>query len=123
MEDEGRRCPRANAGGRDDSGTWDAAGEPVDDLTGAFDIDLTWTPATNMIPIRRLGLEVGEQAESQVAVVPFPERQVALRTQKYERTAERRYRYTSGDYSVDLTVNEQGFVSVYPGLWTVIAEA
>ena len=31
-------------------------------LDGCPDVDFGWTPATNTVPIRRLGLEVGETA-------------------------------------------------------------
>jgi hypothetical protein len=36
------------------------------------DVDLSFTPATNTLPIRRLGLEVGEEAEIAVAWLPGP---------------------------------------------------
>lgn len=104
----------------DGDGNWEAEGRPVPDLSGAVDIDLAWTPATNTIAIRRLGLGVDEHAETSVALVPFPEREVSARSQSYERVAERRYRYTSGDFSADLTVDEHGFVTTYPGIWTAL---
>lgn len=104
----------------DGAGNWEAEGRAVPELSGALDLDLSWTPATNTIPIRRLDLPVGGAATTSVAFVPFPEREVELRQQHYERTAERRYRYTSGDYSTDLTVDENGLVVVYPARWTAV---
>lgn len=106
----------------DGAGNWEAEGRPVADLAGAIDVNLAWTPATNTIPIRRLGLAVGATADTSVAFVPFPGREVAARAQSYERIAERRYRYTSGDFAADLTVNEHGLVTTYPGRWTTVAE-
>ena len=104
----------------DGDGNWEAAGDPVPGLSGAVDIALAWTPATNTIPIRRLNLEVGEVGNVSVASIPFPERDVVARSQTYERTAARRFRFTSGDFSTDLTVDEHGFVTAYPGRWTSI---
>jgi hypothetical protein len=106
----------------DGEGNWEAEGREVPALAGALDIDLAWSPATNSIPIRRLGLEVGDSAQSSVAYVPYPEREVSARTQSYERLAERRYRYSSGDFVTDLTLDEHGFVTVYPGLWTTVTD-
>ncbi len=105
----------------DGAGNWEAEGRPVADLAGAVDVHLAWTPATNTIPIRRLGLEVGATADTSVAFVPFPGREVGALPQSYERTAERRYRFTSGDFAADLTLNEHGLVTTYPGRWTAVA--
>lgn len=105
----------------DGEGTWEVGGEPLDDLAGALDVDLGWTPATNTLPIRRLALEVGDSAEIAVAYIPFPERVVATRRQTYTRTAMRRYRFESRDFAVDLTVDEHGLVTAYPGMWTAVS--
>lgn len=105
----------------DAAGTWEAGGDAVPALDGAVDVDFGWTPATNTIPIRRLGLEVGESAEVTAAYVPFPERAVTVRRQTYERLAERRFRYTSGDFTADLTVDGAGLVTAYPGRWAAVA--
>jgi hypothetical protein len=102
----------------DGEGNWEVGGEPIDDLAGATDVDLAWTPATNTIPIRRLDLDVGAGAETLVAFVPYPDRLVERRAQSYTRLAERRYRYQSGDFSTDLTVDAAGIVTQYPGMWT-----
>ena len=55
--------------------------------------------------------------------IAFPAHEIERKTHCYERLALRRYRYQSGDYQVDLTVNEQGMVVAYPGGWTAEAEA
>ena len=101
----------------DAAGSWSVGGEAVPDFAGATDVDFAWTPATDTIPLRRLALEIGERAEVTAIVVPFPGRDVTLRRQAYERLASRRYRHTRGDYAVDLTLNEDGFVVAYPGGW------
>ena len=104
----------------DGEGTWEVGGDPVPDLDGAIDVDLAWTPATNTIPIRRLGLDVGMDAQIFSAFVPFPDRVVSARAQSYERLAERRYRFTSGDFAADLTVDGDALVTAYPGRWITV---
>lgn len=104
----------------DGAGNWEVGGHPISELEGAIDVDLAWTPATNTIPIRRHRLAVGESADTRVVFVPFPGREVTAKQQSYERLAERRYRYTSGSFSADLTVDEHGLVTAYPGLWTTV---
>jgi hypothetical protein len=37
--------------------------------------------------------------------------------QRYVRLADDTYRYTSGDFTADLTVDPDGVVTDYPGLW------
>lgn len=104
----------------DGAGNWEAEGREIPELSGAIDLDLAWTPATNTIPIRRLELPIGGAAATSVAFVPYPERTVELRQQRYERIAERRYRYTSGDFGTDLTVDENGLVVLYPARWLAV---
>lgn len=50
----------------DGTGSWSVGGDVVLNLQGALDVDLAWTPATNSLPIRRLGLAVGDSAEDRV---------------------------------------------------------
>ncbi len=104
----------------DGRGNWSVGDEVVEDLTGAVDVDFAWTPATNTIPIRRLGLETGDRADVQVIHVPYPDREVARRSQSYERLGPRRYRLTSGAFETDLTVDDDSLVVQYPGQWTAV---
>ena len=87
------------------------------------DVDLSFTPATNTLPIRRLGLGVGEKADIAVAWLRWPELKVERVGQRYARLAADRYRYTQGDFEAELTVDEHGLVLEYDGLWKAIARA
>lgn len=104
----------------DEDGHWTMGDEHLTELAGALDVDFQFTPATNTLPIRRLGLEVGARAEVTVAHVAFPERSIELRRQTYERTGEDLYRFTSGEFSADITVDADGLVTSYPGLWKTV---
>jgi hypothetical protein len=99
-------------------GGWVADGRAREDLVGCTDVDLECTPATNSLPIRRLGLEVGQSAEIAAAWVRFPGLTVERSVQRYERLAERTFRYSSGTFRVDLEVDEHGLVLDYPPFWS-----
>jgi uncharacterized protein len=96
---------------------WRSDREPLPVLEGATDVDLGVTPSTNTLPIRRLGLEVGQEAELAVAWVRFPDLALTRSNQRYTRLGERTYRYTSGSFSRDIEVDDLGVVTSYPGLF------
>lgn len=83
------------------------------------DIDLNFSPSTNLLPIRRLGLGVGEAADVKAAWLRFPNFQLELLVQQYRRLDENTYRYESagGQFVAELKVNSYGFVVDYPNLW------
>lgn len=105
----------------DGAGNWTLDGRRQGAVEGCVDIDLGFTPATNTLPIRRLELGVGESAMIAAAWVRWPELTVEHSAQRYERLAEDRYRFTSGDFSADLTVDGPGLVVDYPALWRAVA--
>jgi uncharacterized protein len=87
------------------------------------DVDLSFTPATNTLPIRRLGLRVGDEQEIAVAWLVWPELRFERAVQRYARLGEDRYRYTQDDFEAELTVDEDGLVLEYEGLWKAVAKA
>lgn len=108
---------------RDERGVWWKDGERVDGMDGLPDVDLGVTPATNTLPIRRLGLEIGASAEVDAVWVRFPELELERLPQQYTRLEERRYRYESagGAFVADLEVDAEGLVVGYGELWERIA--
>ncbi len=89
------------------------------DLAGCTDVDLEASPSTNTLPIRRLGLAVGESREVRAAWVRFPQLTVQPLRQRYTRIGENRYRYESleSGFSAEIDVDDAGLVVTYPGLW------
>lgn len=85
------------------------------------DVDLGFTPATNTLPIRRLGLGIGEEAEIHAAWLMWPELTIRPALQRYARLAKDRYRYTQDDFEAELVVDDEGLVKEYDGLWRAIA--
>jgi len=88
-------------------------------LAGCLDLDLNFSPSTNLLPIRRLNLLVGQEAQVKAAWLRFPSFRLEPLPQVYRRVAESTYRYESGEgeFVADLKINSVGFVTNYPGLW------
>lgn len=99
--------------------TWRLNGNECRAVAGCMDIDLGFTSSTNLLPIRRLKLAVGEEAEVRGAWLPFPSLRFEILSQVYRREAERTYRCESdgGNFVRTLEVNAAGLVTSYPGLW------
>jgi hypothetical protein len=105
---------------RTEEGHWfDGNNRSLLHLNGIFDVDLSITPFTNTLPIRRLRLGVGESAEIVTAYVAFPQLTVSVDPQRYTRVAADRYKYESldRDFVREITVDGNGFVITYPGLF------
>jgi hypothetical protein len=100
-------------------GSWRVAGRAAPELAGIVDIDLAFTPSTNVLPLRRLDLAIGQEAEVTAAWVQFPSLQVAPLHQIYRRVSDNTYVYLapSHGFSARLTVDEHRLPLVYEGLW------
>lgn len=104
-------------------GRWALNGTERPQAAGCVDVDLNFTPATNLIAIRRLALQVGDQSEAPAAWLRFPELALERLEQQYHRVALDRYDYQAPGvgYAATLQVSEIGFVTRYPGLWELEA--
>jgi hypothetical protein len=104
-------------------GAWELDGVEAPQLRGCTDLDLGWTPSTNTIPIRRLGLQVGESAAITAAWVRFPELDVLSSEQHYTRLGDDRWRYRSGAFDAELVIDPaSGLVLAYgDDLWRAAA--
>src|SRR5690348_3309788 len=60
---------------------WSLNGVEYGDVEGCLDIDLGFSPSTNLLPIRRLALAVGKQADVNAAWLPFPSLEFQLISQ------------------------------------------
>ncbi len=102
---------------------WLMDGKPVPSVEGCIDVDLGFSPSTNLLPIRRLKLGIGEKAEVTAAWVEFPTLNVKPLEQSYKRSGADTYHYESagGVFKRDLKVNKEGLVTEYPDLWQMEA--
>ena len=107
----------------DGTGRWRwADGPDLPEVDGSLDVDLTVTPATNTLPIRRLAdLQPGQQRDLQMAWVQFPGLEVIPSAQRYQRLAPDRWYFSTGDFSAELQVDPDGLVLDYGGLFRSLA--
>jgi hypothetical protein len=105
----------------DGRGKWtNASGNPLPALDGAIDIDLSVSPFTNTLPIRRLQLAKGSSAEIRATYVHFPDLAIVIDPQRYTCLEPLRlYRYESldSDFVREIEVDKDGLVVTYPGLF------
>lgn len=98
---------------------WIANGVEQPQLAGCVDLDLAFTPATNLLPLRRLALRNGEEAQAPAAWLAFPAMKLKLLPQRYRRLSRDTYDYeapTTG-YRGTLRVSPAGIVQHYPELF------
>jgi hypothetical protein len=105
----------------DGEGRWTLNRVPLPSVAGALDIDFGFTPATNLLPIRRLDLAIGQRADVRTVWLRFPELRVEVLEQWYQREAARVFRYDAlvdGErFQARLDTDEFGCVLIYEGLW------
>ena len=91
-------------------------------LQAAVDVDLGFTPATNLIVIRRLSLKVGQHAEAPAAYLAFPKMRFVKLPQTYRRTGRTAYEYEAPTvgYTGTLHVATSGAILHYPGLFEIV---
>lgn len=101
------------------AGVWTLNGSVISDLANCVDLDLGFTPATNLLQLRRLELAIGRQADVPVAWLDPSAGTLEVLHQSYERRSETTYWYQAPrfEYAALLEVTPTGFVRSYPGLW------
>ena len=105
-----------------DTDSWRDGDREITSVKGLVDVDLSLTPATNILPMLRLGLRncaVGESLESAAAWVLFPQMTVQPLRQRYTKVAERRFFYENLDdpFTTEIEIDDSGLVVSYPPFW------
>jgi hypothetical protein len=102
---------------------WRLNGEECPGVADCLDLDLNFSPSTNLLPIRRLALDIGQSAEVKAAWLRFPGFNLEPLDQIYRRITATTYHYESagGSFVAELDVNAVGFVTTYPNLWALEA--
>ena len=96
---------------------WGADGTARPDLKGCIDVDISTTPLTNTLPVRRLGLAPGESAEIHVGYVDVPSLNISATSQRYTRIDRQTYRYTSGSFAANVIFDDDDLVTDYVDFW------
>jgi hypothetical protein len=104
---------------RTTEGVWTLNGTVVPELGTCLDLDLGFTPATNLLQIRRTALVEGQAADVPVAWLDVSAGTLEVLQQRYERRSATTYWYVAPrfDYAGLLEVDPVGFIRGYPGLW------
>ena len=108
----------------DGFGNWTSeSADPILEFEGCFDVDITATPFTNTLPIRRLDLPLNDRRELQVLYINVFDNTVKPVTQWYTRLSENKYLYEGvlKDFKAEITVDEDGLVTEYPGLFSRVS--
>lgn len=109
----------------DDHQRWWRDGRELPELRGCVDVDLSVTPSTNTLPVRRLGLEVGQARDVTAAWVRLPDLSLERLEQRYTRLSTTRYRYESagGSFFAEVDTDALGLVTHYPDGWERVASS
>lgn len=109
---------------RGTDGAWTLNGAPCPDVAGCEDVDLNFSPATNLLPLRRLALAVGAAAEVRSAWLEWPTMRLRPLVQRYRRRTPDEYDYTADvpgePFAAVLRVQPGGWVIEYGDLWRAV---
>jgi hypothetical protein len=100
---------------------WRVDGKPRPDLTGCVEVDLSATPFSNGLAIRRMG---GANGELVALFVDAPALTCEPSLQRYERLGPRAWQYidkgVSAGFTARLDLDEEGHVTTYEHLFESI---
>ncbi|MBV1892872.1 MAG: putative glycolipid-binding domain-containing protein [Ilumatobacteraceae bacterium] len=103
--------------GTDGAGRWgEMNGAHRPDIDGCFDIDLTCTPFTNSLPIRRVRLNVGDSTDVIAATINVETLGVTPVRQRYRRLTPRRFEHQNlhTGLTTEFDIDEYGLLHDYP---------
>jgi hypothetical protein len=111
----------------DGSGNWiHEKGEEISAFQGCLEVDISVTPFTNTLPIRRLRLHQGQSSEIKVVYIDIPGIQLSVKPQRYTcleiKENESKYKFESldADFTAILTVDADKLVKDYPALFQCV---
>jgi hypothetical protein len=104
---------------RRDRDGWRLNGVTVQGLQHLVDLDYGFTPATNILQIRRVTPPVNEEVRIPVVWFDLDDTYLTELPQSYERRSESTYWYVAPTvpYQGLIELATNGFVKSYPGLW------
>lgn len=110
----------------DGTGRWWRDGAPAEGLAGCLDVDLEVTPATNLLPIRRLALPIGGAAQPTAAWIRTDGTTAEPLEQRYERSGPTTWHYRAGTFAATIEVDDDALPVTYTTatgdeLWTRVS--
>jgi uncharacterized protein len=108
----------------DGQGHWKTRkGDALPSLNGCIDVDISATPFTNTLVIRRTSLKPGDSLELSVAYVLVPAMQFEAKRQRYtclevnDQGGRYRFEDLSSKFRADIQFDSDGLVTDYSGLF------
>ncbi len=101
-------------------GHWfDKDNNHIDAFDNCIDIDISLTPFTNTLPVKRLPFELQESKLLDMLYINLPEFELQKVQQRYTRTGPQEYLYdnVSTDFTAQLPFDENDIVIDYPGIF------
>jgi hypothetical protein len=88
-------------------------------LDGCMEVDISLTPFTNSLPIKRLCFKPGESREIKVVYFDLPSFEIKMHPQRYTYLGDNKFKFESLEtgYTNEITFNDAGFVQDYPALF------
>ncbi len=105
------------------NGRWIHNRTELPQFDGCTDVDLSFSPSTNTLPIRRLRLAVGASARVRAAWLRFPDFTLHVAEQSYTRIATDRYEYRNGKFRSEILVDSIGLIRDFPPAWKPLTRA
>ena len=101
-----------------DENGWYLNGVPISTVKDCIDLDLNFSPVTNLLPIKRLDLAVGDEEPVRAAWLRFPSFSLEPLEQVYTRKSDSVYNYRSTTgFEKDIRVDEFGLTVEYKDFW------
>ena len=107
---------------RSDAGELIVDGAVASDLAGLTDVDIEGSAVTNALPVNRMNLDVGAEADAPAAYIRLPDLHVVRLDQSYRRIEDdgerSRYEYEAPEFDTRCVIvyDESGLVLDYPGI-------
>lgn len=91
----------------------------IEGLGPLLDLDLGFTPATNLLQLKRVRLQIGQRLAIPAAWFDVDATTLTELPQVYERISDTTFRYSASSvpYEGLLEISSDGFVASYPDLW------
>ncbi|MEO7800738.1 MAG: putative glycolipid-binding domain-containing protein [Ginsengibacter sp.] len=107
----------------DTNGNWWFNGTAVDEFKDCLDVDISITPFTNTIPIKRLKLNDSEAQVIKVLYMNLPKEELHIMEQRYTRISATSYLYQNvgSKFEAVITTDENGLVTNYPEIFERLA--
>lgn len=107
----------------DGVGNWTFNGKPVPEFDGCIDVDISVTPFTNSLPIKRLHLNIDEHRQIKVLYINLPKEELHVMEQRYTRVSQFDYLYQNvqSKFEARIGTDNNGFVINYPGIFERIS--